>query len=142
MNGTLSEVVSFVLHDRAFATPAMDGLTRDGDATIDFDFSIEGEIFATDTGGCKHRVLGFRAKVKAVRMSSSIELAALDWRGTPAAFGHADTVLGKTIVTFIEKRPGQMDARIIADGRKLEAHPHPNPRDAGVLWGPNTLATD
>jgi hypothetical protein len=46
----------------------------------------------------------------------------MSWNGTPAAFGNAETALGKTVVTVIEEGPGKISARVIAEGRELDVH--------------------
>jgi hypothetical protein len=101
----------------------MDAHTRDGEATVQFDFTLGLPIFCRDLAGREHSVTQLRVKAKAVRRTSLIPIQSLSWKGMAAAFGRAETVLGKTVVTVIEQGPGKIAARVIADGRELDVHP-------------------
>jgi hypothetical protein len=120
--GKLGDVVKFAINSRSFSVPAMDIHTRDGEATVQFDFTLELPILCRDLAGREHSVTQLRAKVKAVRRTSLIPIQSMSWNGTPAAFGNAETALGKTVVTVIEEGPGKISARVIAEGRELDVH--------------------
>jgi hypothetical protein len=132
--GKLRDLTMHCLNSRAFSLPAMDGHVRDDEASIQVDFNLGVPILAVDLSGREHAVLQLRAKVKAVRRTSLIPIQSMSWKGTPAAFGHAETALGKTVITVVEEKLGKMAARVIADGRELEVHSRD---DLGGNGGPS-----
>ncbi len=122
VDGNLGELVSFVLHHQAFARPALDGIKHDGDGTIDFEFKIDKPLLALDEEGREHPVVAVQLKVKSRRRTSPLEITSLTWKDTPVAFGHGQTVLGDTLITVVEKAPGQMDARVVIDGKSMDIY--------------------
>jgi hypothetical protein len=124
--GTLGEVVMFALSSQKFAVPAMEGLAQDCQATIDCDFTLGDPLFAVDATAREHPFSAIRVKARVVRRTSPLPLSSLSWNGTPAAFGAADTALGKTLATFIEPSPGTLEGRVAVDGKPLELHIHPD----------------
>ena len=119
VDGNLGELVSHVLHNRDFSKPALDAITQDGGGTIDFEFKTDVSFLALDEEGMERLVVAVRLKVKSVRRSSPLDITSLTWKGTPVAFGHGKTVLGDTVITVVEKAPGQMDTRVEIDGKLM-----------------------
>ncbi|MCM8620628.1 MAG: hypothetical protein NFW16_02560 [Candidatus Accumulibacter sp.] len=119
---TLGDLVMVVLSQHAFGGAAMTKIGSTASATVEFDFNLDHPTFALDTSGNEHLILNVHAKVKATRKASGIRLKSLEWKGTPAAFGSAQTVLGDTSLSFVESGPGELSARIVVDGRDLVLH--------------------
>jgi hypothetical protein len=123
--GRLGDVVMSTLHGPEFSSRAMDAHQQDGEGTVEFEFTLNQPLLAVDIAGGEHLFSQVRVKVRALRRTSPIALNSVSWRGVPAAFGEAETALGKTVVTVIEAGPGNRSARVVADGRELPVQPLP-----------------
>jgi len=67
-----------------------------------------------------HRATGVRVRLRAERRTSPLSVTSIRLNGVHAAFAHASTVLGETLLTVVEKAPGEFDARISVDGTDLQ----------------------
>ena len=139
--GKLRDLILFVLNDRAFGTVAMDSHKADGSATIEFDFTLDHDTYATDPYGKRHLILGVHVKVQAVRRTSEVPMTSLTWRGVPAAFGAAKTHLGPTTLTFVEAARGKISAKVLVDGKEVPTYrPSEEGVPGNVRFGPGEQA--
>jgi hypothetical protein len=119
--GQLSELVMSILRDANFAARTMDESVTDGESTVQFSFVLDKETHVEDSEGRRHRIVSGTALVKAIRQSSPLDIKSMEFRGTPAAFGKIDTILGPAEVSILEPAPGEVHTIVHVQGQDTKA---------------------
>lgn len=125
---TLGALLGAYLRSPEFGQGAMPLLTEDREDLIDTGFPVLHPLLAFDEQGCAHRVTGIRALVAAKRSTSPVPMRSLSWSGLPVAFGEAETVLGKTTVTVVEREEAGAVLDVTVDGKRVPGYASPRSR--------------
>jgi hypothetical protein len=120
---SLGELISEVIHHKNFAVPAANSFEGDYRGTMEPTFTLDEPFFAATESGDWLPVAAVRVNVAVERTSSPIDMRSLGWKGTPASFGSAPTVVGDTVLTVVEKAPGSLNVKMIVDGKDVAAYP-------------------
>jgi hypothetical protein len=113
-------VLSFFLYAPAFRDQASRDLVEQSKVTVECTFWIDKAWAALDNKMIWHPAAGVRVRMTAERRTSPLPVRSLRLNGVHAAFAHAPTVLGDTLLTVVEKAPGEFNAKISADGTELQ----------------------
>ena len=117
---SLDELVLSFLYAPAFRDQASRDLAKESKVTVECTFWMDKGWAALDNKMIWHRATGVRVRLRAERRTSPLSVTSIRLNGVHAAFAHASTVLGETLLTVVEKAPGEFDARISVDGTDLQ----------------------